>query len=107
LEYQQKNAYKDGGIKKLSHIKKGFTNFMFNITGNFQPLTDEQLTEVTGGGLVSGVVSGVPVAGPLLGPTVAGVGTSTAKILTDTNSTLTSTTTAATTGLGTVVTDTL
>jgi hypothetical protein len=80
---------------------------MFNITDNFQPLTDEQLTEVTGGGLTSNVVAGVPVAGPLLAPTVTGVGTSGVQLLTDTNTTVTSTTTAATTGLGKVVTDLL
>ncbi len=33
---------------------------MFNITDNFQPLTDEQLTEVTGGGTITSVLSPVP-----------------------------------------------
>jgi hypothetical protein len=77
---------------------------MFNITDNFQPMSDEQLTEVTGG-ILGTVVSSVPVAGPLTGPTVTSLGLSSSKLLTDTNTTVVNTTTPLTNGLGTILTD--
>ena len=47
---------------------------MFNITDNFQPLTDEQLTEVTGGGTVSVVPGADGLGTGLNNITVAATG---------------------------------
>jgi hypothetical protein len=71
---------------------------MFNITDNFQPLTDEQLTEVTGGG----VASGLPCVGSQADGLVTGVNGVTMATITGVNGITTSTTcvtTAANTAL--------
>jgi hypothetical protein len=110
LEHTKKCLYGRGIFEKIFQIKKGYTKSMFNITDNFQPLTDEQLTEVTGGGAVSGLCVVGPLADGLV-PGVNGITTATTSgvngITTATTSGVNGITTATTSGVNGITTASL